>query len=133
MGCIYRYPTMDLNEFSCYNLNPFLEKLAKEQKTIFLLGDFNADLLKYVKHKATNEFIYSAFQFLFLPYIIQPTRITSHLKSISDIFSSYISHEIISPFPFRTNHLEISLMKKTLLRKLNLRLNIKATETCYLH
>ena len=134
VGCIYRHATMDLNEFNCYYLNPLLEKLAKEQKTVFLLGDFNVDLLKYVKHKATNEFIDSVFQFLFLPYIIQPTRITSHLKSISDnIFSSYISHEIISLFPFRTNHLEMSLMKKTLLRKLNLRLNIKATETCYLH
>ena len=32
-----------------------------------------------------------------LPYIIQPTRITSHSKSIIDnIFSNYISQEIIS-------------------------------------
>ena len=32
-----------------------------------------------------------------LPYIIQPTRITSHSKSITDnIFSNYISQEIIS-------------------------------------
>ena len=48
MGCIYRHSTMDLNEFSCYYyLNPLLEKLAKEQKTVFLLGDFNFELLKY--------------------------------------------------------------------------------------
>ena len=34
---------------------------------------------------------------MILPYIIQPTRITSHSKSIIDnIFSNYISQEIIS-------------------------------------
>ena len=33
VGYIYRNPTMDLNEFNCYCLNPLLEKLSKEQKT----------------------------------------------------------------------------------------------------
>ena len=73
---------MDLNEFNCYYLNPLLEKLAKEQKTVFLLEDFNVDLLKYEQHKTTNEFLDSLSSNMFLPYIIQPTRITSHSKSI---------------------------------------------------
>ena len=97
VGCIYRHPTMDLNEFNYYYLNPLLEKLAKEQKTVFLLGDFNVDLLKYEQHKATNEFLDSLSCNMVLPYIIQPTRITSHSKSIiNNIFSNYISQEIIS-------------------------------------
>ena len=97
MGCIYRHPTIDLNEFNCYYLNPFLKKLAKEQKTVFLLGDFNVDLLKYEQHKTTNEFLDSLSSNMFSPYIIQPTRITSHSQSIIDnIFSNYISQEIIS-------------------------------------
>ena len=34
---------------------------------------------------------------MFLPYIIQPTKIASHSKSIiNNIFSNYISQEIIS-------------------------------------
>ena len=95
VGCIYRHPTMDLNEFNCYDLNPLLEKLAKGQKTVFLLGDFNVNLLKYEQHKETNEFLDSLSFNMFLPYIIQPTRITSHSKSIiGNIFSSYVSHEI---------------------------------------
>ena len=57
VGCICTHPTMDLNEFNCYYLNPLLEKIAKEQKNVFLLGDFNVDLLKYEQHKATNEFL----------------------------------------------------------------------------
>ena len=78
---------MDFNEFNCYYLNPLLEKLAKEQKTVFLLGDFNVDTLKYEQHKATNEFLDS----------LSSNMITSHSKSILDnIFSNYISKEIIS-------------------------------------
>ena len=78
---------MDFNEFNCYYLNPLLEKLAKEQKTVFLLGDFNVDILKYEQHKATNEFLDS----------LSSNMITSHSKSILDnIFSNYISKEIIS-------------------------------------
>ena len=97
MGCIYRHPTMDLNEFNCYYLNPLLEKLAKEQKSVFLLDDFNVDLLEYEQHKATNEFLDSLSSNMNLPYIIQPTRITFRPKSIIDnIFSNYISQEIIS-------------------------------------
>ena len=47
VGCIYRHPKMDLFEFINYYLNPLLEKLAKEQITVFVLGDSNVDLLKY--------------------------------------------------------------------------------------
>ena len=79
------------------HLNPLLEKLAKEQKTVFFLGDFNVDLLKHEQHKVTNEFLDSLCSKLFLPYIIQPSRINSHSKYIIDnIFSNFISQEIIS-------------------------------------
>ena len=59
VGCIYRHPTIDLNEFNCCYLNPLLKNLAKEQKTVFLLGDINVDLLKYEQHKTTNQFLES--------------------------------------------------------------------------
>ena len=68
---------MDLNEFNCHYLNALLEKLAKEQKTVFLVGDFNVDSLKYEQHKATNEFFDSLSSNTFLPYIIQPTSLLS--------------------------------------------------------
>ena len=87
----------DLYKFNCYYLNPLSEKILKEQKTIFLLGDFNVDLLKYEQHKATNEFLDSLSSYMFLPYNIQPTRITFHSKSIiNNICSNYIFQEIIS-------------------------------------
>ena len=54
VGCIYRHPHMDLNEFNDYYINNLLDKLSKENKTVFLLGDFNIDLLNYDQHSLTN-------------------------------------------------------------------------------
>ena len=34
---------MELNEFNYYYINNLLDKLSKENKTVFLLGDFNAE------------------------------------------------------------------------------------------
>ena len=41
VGCIYCHPQMDLNKFNDYYINNLLDKLSKENKTVFLLGDFN--------------------------------------------------------------------------------------------
>ena len=61
-------------------LNNLLEKVSKEQKSAFLLGDFNINLLNYNVHSPTNEFLDSLASNSFLPYILQPTRTTSHSK-----------------------------------------------------
>ena len=34
VGCIYRHPHMDLNEFNDYYINNLLDKLSKENKTV---------------------------------------------------------------------------------------------------
>ena len=38
---------MDINEFNDDYLNELLDKLSKENKSIFLFGDFNINLLNY--------------------------------------------------------------------------------------
>ena len=73
--CIYRHPHMDLHEFNDYYINNLLDKLPKENKTIFLLGDFNTDLLNYDQHSLTNEFLGSLSSHILLPHILQPIRI----------------------------------------------------------
>ena len=47
---------MDLTDFNSNYLNNLLEKVSKEQKSVFLLGDFNINLLNYNLHSPTNEF-----------------------------------------------------------------------------
>ena len=75
---------MDLTDFNSNYLNNLLEKVSKEQKSVFLLGDFNINLLNYNVHNETNEFLNSPVLNSFLPYILQPTRITSHSKILID-------------------------------------------------
>ena len=57
VGVIYRHPSMDLTDFNCNYLNKLLENISKEQKSIFLLRDFNVNLLNYNVHNQTNEFL----------------------------------------------------------------------------
>ena len=57
VGVIYKHPSLDLTDFECNYLNKLLQNISKEQKSIFLLGDFNVNLLIYNKHNQTNEFL----------------------------------------------------------------------------
>ena len=97
IGCIYRHPSMDLEEFNeCY-LSILLEKLSKENKSVFLLGNFNVDLLKYDKHNSTNDFLDNLSSNYFLPLILFPTRITPSSKTLIDnIFTNKITQDSIS-------------------------------------
>ena len=53
--------------------------------------------MNYNDHQPTNDFLDSLASEFFIPYILHPTRIASYSKTIIDnIFSNYISHEIIS-------------------------------------
>ena len=57
MGVIYRHPSMDLTDFNCNYLNKLLENISKELKYVFLLRDFNVNLLNYNEHNQINEFL----------------------------------------------------------------------------
>ena len=98
VGVIYRHPSMDLTDFNCNYFNcKLLENIFKEQKSIFLHGDFNVNLLNYNEHNQTNEFLDSLASNSFIPLILQPTRITSHSNTLIDnVFSNVIDPDIIS-------------------------------------
>ena len=70
---------------------------SKEQKSVFLLGDFYINLLNYNEHNQTNEFFDSLTSNSFIALILRPTRITSHSNTLIDnIFSNVIDPDIIS-------------------------------------
>ena len=74
---------MDILNFNfCINL--LLDKISREQKNIFLLGDFNINLINYNEHQPTNEFLDSLASNSIIPYILQLTRLTSHSKTLTD-------------------------------------------------
>ena len=97
VGTISKHPSIDLTDFKSNYLNNLLEKVSKEQKSVFLLADFNINLLSYNVHNPTNEFLDSLESISFLPYISQPTRITSHPETLIDnIFTNVILPDLVS-------------------------------------
>ena len=87
---------MDLADFNCNYLNKLLENISKEQKSIFLLGDFDVNLLNYNEHNETNKFLDSLASNSFILLVLQPTRITSHSNTfIDNIFLNVIDLDII--------------------------------------
>ena len=78
-------------------IDKLLENISKEQKFIFLLGDFNVNLLNYNEHNQTNEFLDFLASNSFIPLILERTRITSHSNTLIDnMFSYVIDSDIIS-------------------------------------
>ena len=86
IGSIYRHASMDLDDF----LNKRLEKVSKEQKSVYLPGDSNVNLLNYNDHPPTNEFLDSLASNSVIPYILQPIRITDHSETLIDNIFSYV-------------------------------------------
>ena len=85
-----------LNDFNSHFLSPLLLKLQKESsKRIFLLGDFDIDLLKYELSDSINNFIDTLSSNFLLPHILLPTRISKTSTLIDNIFSNSTSLEEI--------------------------------------
>ena len=62
-------------------------------KTVYMCGDFNVDLLQYDKHNAINNFINQLYSLGLHPLITRPTRITSHSNTLIDnIFTTSLSN-----------------------------------------
>ena len=88
---------MDVTDFKQNCLNGLLDKISKEEKNIFLLGDFNINLLNCNEHRPANDFLDSLASSSLLPSILKWTRLTGHSKTlIDDIFCNLTSYEVIS-------------------------------------
>ena len=88
---------MDLTNFNSNYLNKLLENISREQKSIFLLRNFNVNLLNYSEHNPTSEFLDSLAPNSYIPLTLQPTRITTHSNThIGNIFSNIIDPDVMS-------------------------------------
>ncbi len=95
VGVLYRHPCMNTKIFNEDYLNPLISKLAKENKTKYIAGDFNFDLMKCAHHKDTFNFLESMMDNLLLPSITIPTRINPTNNSLIDnIFTDNINPDI---------------------------------------
>ena len=92
IGCIYRHPCMDLEEFNDEVLSILMEKIGREGKNIFLLGDFNVNLMNSPYDIQTGQFFDILTSNLMVPHITLPTRITTSSTTLIDnIFSNSLN------------------------------------------
>ena len=99
VGIVYRPPDQNLNEFLC-DLDIVLNKFSNENKSVFLLGDWNVNIMNHSKHEATSQFLDTLYSKMFFPLISRPTRLTAHKASLIDnIFTNDpLSHAISGLF-----------------------------------
>jgi len=94
---IYKHPALSLDEFNLSFIEPFLLKVSKENKQLFLLGDFNINLLNMSTDPKVSSFLSNLGSHLILPNILLPTRITDNSMTLIDnIFSSISGFESFS-------------------------------------
>ena len=84
VGTIYKHPTMNTDVFTENFLNPFMQKVNKENKRLVLLGDFNIDLLNCGSSPVVNNFVDVLQSNFLLPSISLPTRITDRSSTLID-------------------------------------------------
>ena len=94
LGCIYNRNTLPINDFTNEFISPLLLKFQRESfKRIFLLVDFNIDLLKYEISDSINNCIDTLSCNFLILLIFLPTRISKTSTLIDNIFSNLTSLE----------------------------------------
>ena len=106
---------MELSEFNDHYLSNLLYNLSGKNKTVVLLGDFNADLLKYNKDCNVSDFLDITYSYQLLLHIASPTRVTINSEILIDnIFSniyvfSFISENVVTTMS--DHHAQFLLIK----------------------
>ena len=94
--CAYRHPSSDIATFNNH-MQEIMSKIDNENKTTFIMGDFNLNLLNSENHVLTSDFINTMFANHFQPLILQPTRVTDSTSTLIDnIFSNDLSCRVTS-------------------------------------
>jgi hypothetical protein len=96
VGCNYRHPTANLQEFSS-ELDSIIKQLNTKKHEVIILGDMNIDFLKYSEHTNTEEYLDMLYLNNYIPLITKPTRITDHSSTLIDhIYSNTAIQNTVS-------------------------------------
>ena len=83
IGVSYCIPDTDLNEFNV-QLSNIPDKMWAQNELVYLMGDYNINILSSSAHEHTSEFVDILYSKEFLPLISRQTRITSNLVTLID-------------------------------------------------
>ena len=83
IGCIYKHPTCNLEQFH-NQLSNIIKIINPNSHEIYIFGDIKIDFLKYNEHSQTKEFLDMLFTNNVLPFVTNPTRLTDHTATLID-------------------------------------------------
>ena len=93
IGVIYRPPNSDVNSF-IEQLADILHKLARENKLVYLMGDFNINLFNFDKYLLSNDFLNLMYTHSYIPLITKATRVyKSSATLIDNIFTNNVGSD----------------------------------------
>ena len=93
VGVIYKPPNTNVESFVS-NFSRILDRLNKENRPSYLLGDYNIDLLKYNNH--SESFLNQLLSYGFFPKIDRPTRITDSTETLIDNILTNVHQKNVS-------------------------------------
>ena len=136
IGVIYRPPNSDVNSF-IEQLADILHKLARENKLVYLMGDFNINLFNFDKYLLTNDFLNLMYTHSYIPLITKATRVyKSSATLIDNIFTNNVGSDnmngvlmtdISDHFPIYTitKHIKEKEIQRTKTIRVTSEVNIK--------
>ena len=83
IGCIYKHPTCNLEQFR-NQLNDIIKRINSNRHEIYIFEDMNINFLKFSEHTQTEEFLDMLYANNILPIITKPTRLTDHTATLID-------------------------------------------------
>ena len=96
IGVICRRPNCKLRDF-ILELEQLVSVISEDNKTVFLMGDWNLNFMNHSCHQATGDCLVLMFSRMFFPLITRPTRITSLKASLIDnVFTNEPLNQSIS-------------------------------------
>ena len=92
IGVVYRPPNSDIQLF-IEKITELLNGVRNENKTLYLMGDFNINILAAEDHLPTSEFLESMYSYGLFPLISKPTRMTQTTETLIDnIFTNDVTN-----------------------------------------
>ena len=101
VGLIYRPPSQNVkfNDFVT-RMNDVLEKISRDNKTCYLMGDFNLNLLNNENHNTTGEFLDG------------PAKLLGSSHKIGHSLPSFFSETGLEKFPRNPSFFSVNLSLK---------------------
>ena len=93
VGCVYRAPDNDIASF-IHSFDYHMQVIGREKKDVYLMGDFNINLLNCDSDGRVKDFVDFLTSFGLFALITKPTRITSTTSTLIDnIFTNCIQDD----------------------------------------